>query len=295
MSTLFRTVSGMLKHPLGRIERMATLRRFVRWQVGSRILGMPVAAPWIDGTRLLVSTGMRGATMNLYVGLQEFEDMGFTLHLLSPGDGFVDVGANVGVYSVLAGSRGAWGLAFEPVPSAYQVLMDNLRLNGLCDRFDARNVGVGGEVGQLRFTVNGGPTNHVLTSEEVDEDSVAVPVRPLAELVGGRAPLMIKVDVEGFESEVIRGGIEVLSQASLMAILIELNGLGGRYGFRDSDNHDSLVGLGFRPVRYDPFHRTLAKLDNHRTSGNTLYVRDAGALSVRLRNAAPFRWGNVEI
>ena len=45
---------------------------------------------------------MTGATGNIYAGLHEFVDMAFCLHLLRSGDLFVDVGANIGSYTVLA-------------------------------------------------------------------------------------------------------------------------------------------------------------------------------------------------
>jgi hypothetical protein len=87
-----------------------------------------------NDTRLLVCRGMVGATGNLYVGLQEFEEMAFMLHQLRPDDVFVDVGANVGAYTLLAGTAGARCVAFEPVPATFRALRDNVRLNGLQTR-----------------------------------------------------------------------------------------------------------------------------------------------------------------
>lgn len=81
--------------------------RILRWQLGSRLLGSRVVVPFVDGSWLLVGTGMHGATGNVYVGLMEFEDMAFVLHLVCEGDEFLDVGANMGVYSILAATRGA--------------------------------------------------------------------------------------------------------------------------------------------------------------------------------------------
>jgi hypothetical protein len=63
---------------------------------------MPVVVPFVGDTRLLVARGMRGATGNVYVGLHEFEEMAFALHALRPSSRFIDVGANVGSYTVLA-------------------------------------------------------------------------------------------------------------------------------------------------------------------------------------------------
>ena len=45
---------------------------------------------------------MIGATGNLFCGLHEIEDMGFVLHFLRSDDIFLDVGVNVGTYTVLA-------------------------------------------------------------------------------------------------------------------------------------------------------------------------------------------------
>ena len=58
--------------------------------------------------------------------------MGFLLHVLRSEDLFVDVGANVGSYTILACSVvGARGISFEPVPSTYKRLVENMRLNHL--------------------------------------------------------------------------------------------------------------------------------------------------------------------
>ncbi len=72
LATPWRVVRHYLNHPLGRRDRIGTLVRMLRWQAGSRLLGAEVAMPFVDGARLLVETGMHGATGNVYVGLMEF-------------------------------------------------------------------------------------------------------------------------------------------------------------------------------------------------------------------------------
>jgi hypothetical protein len=68
--------------------------RFLPWKLGSRMLCMPVIVPWVGSTSLVIETGMTGATMNFYCGLHGAADMAFVLHVLRPGDVFLDVGAN---------------------------------------------------------------------------------------------------------------------------------------------------------------------------------------------------------
>jgi hypothetical protein len=102
MKNLFRLVRFVWNHPMNRSARLAALGRVIRWQLASRLVLGPIALPFINGTYLFATRGMTGATGNWYCGLHEYEDMPFVLHNLKSGDLFVDVGANIGSYSILA-------------------------------------------------------------------------------------------------------------------------------------------------------------------------------------------------
>jgi len=275
----------MLRHPLGRKNKFATIKRFMRWQIGSRVLNAAVAMPFVGNTRLLVKSGMHGATMNLYVGIQEFEDVAFLLHLLRPEDTFIDIGANVGVYTVLAaGVRKATVIAVEPVPVTYDEFLDNINLNRIGQHVIAHNIGIAAEEGELRFSASHGPTNHVLRAKE-HEPSVIVTVKTLDDVAAGSSPALIKIDVEGFEPEVIRGGCNLLSSPSLLALIVELNGLGAQYGFDDRATDKLLREHGFVSVQYAPFERQLTEIPGPNATGNTLYIRPSVELDDRLRSS----------
>ena len=76
MYSPLNTLSFILRHPLNRAKKGAALRRFIRWQIASRLLPGAVAVPFVDSTRLLVLPGMTGATGNIYCGLPEYQEMG---------------------------------------------------------------------------------------------------------------------------------------------------------------------------------------------------------------------------
>lgn len=102
MTSLISTLRYILRHPLNAGAQWKALTRYLRWQLGSRLLPGAALVPFVNDTVLVVSPGMTGATQHIYTGLHEFEDCGFLLHLLRAGDLIVDIGANVGVYTVLA-------------------------------------------------------------------------------------------------------------------------------------------------------------------------------------------------
>lgn len=281
------TLSFIVRHPLNRGHSLRSVLRYFRWQVGSRLVPGPVAIPFVDTTRLLVSPGMTGATGNVYCGLHEFEDMCLVLHTLRPGDLFVDIGANIGSYTILAaGGCSAQVVAIEPLPATYKVLSDNIGLNGLTELVSAKNVGLAAEDGTLRFSRDLDTVNHVLTDAEVGSlQTVEVPVRTLDGILKDAAPTLIKIDVEGFETQVISGGTDSLRNPELIAVLMELNGSGSRYGFDESKLHLQMIELGFNAFRYEPVSRTLSPELNENKTGNTLYVRNIGRLWDRVRSA----------
>jgi hypothetical protein len=102
------TLTFIINHPLNRIRRLQAIREYVSWQIGSFLVSTDVVFEWINGSKFLVHKGETGLTGNIYTGLHEFSDMGFLRHVLRPTDLFIDVGANVGSYTILAcGAIGA--------------------------------------------------------------------------------------------------------------------------------------------------------------------------------------------
>jgi FkbM family methyltransferase len=288
LRSLWDTVRLIWSHPLSSRNRSEALERWLRWQVGSRILPGSAIVPFAGSAVLVVQSGLAGATGNIYLGLWEFEEMAFILHCLREGDRFADIGANVGTYTVLASAVcRAESLAIEPVPETFAHLVDNLRVNGIDARVRALQIGIAGRPCVLRFTRSQDAMNHVACDDE--SDVTEVPVRTLDEVVGERAPLVMKIDVEGFETEVIAGGGRTLQDPELRALIIELNGSGVRYGFDETALRRIIEGAGFRPYDYEPFTRRLTAIDPEGRSGNTLYLRDLPTLEQRIRGASPVR------
>jgi FkbM family methyltransferase len=236
------TLSFITQHPLNEHRKLKAIHRWLCWQVGSRLVPGPVVINFVNNSMLLVTPGMTGATGNVYTGLHEFQDMAFVLHLLRRGDVFVDVGANVGSYTVLAGGVGANCISIEPIKSSFDHLIRNINLNGIYNAVSARNIGIGAQKGILKFTKALDTVNHVVSlSEARDEATTDVEVNTLDNVVAEAEPALIKIDVEGFETEVIAGAEKVLSKKSLLAVIMELNGSGCRYNYDESKLYEGML------------------------------------------------------
>ena len=274
---MYRTLSLIVKHPLTRDRPLSALARFVKWQVQSRLM-REVEVDWIEGAKLLVANGMKGATGNIYCGIHEFVDMAFLLHILRPKDLFVDVGANIGSYTILASVVvGASTIAVEPDAKAMRALRRNVELNGVCGLVTTVEAAVGTTAGTANFTIGLDCTNHIASGR--NEQSREVIMRTLDSVVGDSAPVLMKFDVEGFEDEVIAGAKHTLQRKSLLAIETE--------GSSEVVTN-ALLEAGFGRMYYDPFSRRLLTSPRHQQS-NALFVRDRERVEARLQSASPRR------
>lgn len=267
MASILPTLRFIASHPLSSKRPLSAYWRYARWQIESRLRD-EVVFDWVEGSKLVARNGMTGATGNIYCGLHEFVDMAFVLHVLRPGDLFVDVGANIGSYTVLASAVcGARSIAIEPDPGTVQSLKRNVEVNGIGDRVTVIETAVGAEAGAVRFTVGKDTTNRV--TGEADEPTREVKVCTLDDILANKDPLLIKMDVEGYEPQVVGGALATLAKPSLAAVITETT---------DPTIESCLENCGFVRASYQPFERQIAAVPPPRggvpaASNNTLFVR----------------------
>jgi FkbM family methyltransferase len=286
LATILRFI---VRHPLNRSHRARAIGRFLRWQLASRLLPYPISLPFVDGLSLFAERGMTGATGNYYCGLHEAEDMAFVLHFMRPGDVFYDIGANVGSYSLLAAAAGVGRIiGFEPSTETSAKYRRNIALNGLERVIEHQRVALGANDGELSFTRGHDTTNHVVAENERPVASETVPVRRFDEFFAARVPSFVKMDVEGFEAQVLAGASSALKDPSLMGLLVEDNGSDHRYGTGGSVS-ELLVAHGFAVFGYDLATRTLTSGRKERATGNLLFLRNFETASERVRGSRKFQ------
>ncbi len=211
-----------------------------------------------------------GRAIFLY-GVYEIATTKFVTAALQPGDCFVDVGANVGYYSVLAGTRvGSAGKvhAFEPVPRLRCQLQRNIEMNGL-HNVTAHESAVWSQEGEIAFYETSSAENSGISSAFPGPARVEMPGKvgattldELARRISRRIDL-IKIDVEGSELAVFQGGPRLLHSAEAPALIFEAFDIGppagllGRHGYEVRCLHYSRAkGIQFPGIdgeRENPF------------------------------------------
>ena len=136
---------------------------------------------------------------------------------LREGDTFIDIGAYIGYYSILArnivGSSGKV-IAFEPNPESYKILKKNFEINRYTNCI-AENLALSDEDGITRLFI-GKTTNDsssmFLVEEVNDKKYVEVQTITLDRYceINGIAPEFIKIDAEGAEYKILKGMLRVI-------------------------------------------------------------------------------------
>lgn len=173
-----------------------------------------------------------------------------SLTLLQPGDVAIDVGANLGIWSLLAARRGARVHAFEPVPAIAARLRQHIADNGAA--VDVNQLAAGSERGSLPFfaVADGNTGASSLSRQRDDSEEIDVDVVPLDDLID-HADLM-KVDVEGAEILVFRGARRLLSSDDAPIVFFEMSEqLSGSFGASGADVKRFLADCGYRIYRWD--------------------------------------------
>ncbi|MEZ6121186.1 MAG: FkbM family methyltransferase [Pirellulaceae bacterium] len=163
-------------HPANRGRRLKTACRFVAWQVNKRLIRSVWTIPAFEQFQMRLHPDSFGSIVMIYTsGCPDYEEMHFVQRYLKTGDAVVDIGANIGIYSLLFAScvqRTGYVLAFEAGEQAYQYFKENIQLNQLQTRIDARFSAIGEVDGTVEFIQSADVINRLAVQSQDHQQQV---------------------------------------------------------------------------------------------------------------------------
>ncbi len=204
----------------------------------------------------------------IYGGEFERQEQRFVNAFLKPGDIFVDIGANIGLFTLIAAHRvgkSGYVYAFEPCSKAYQHLVANAQLNHLTNT-SCYQLAFSDQKRQanLKIPLDGydawsslgqpyeGKMIKVETVQTVTWDDFA----QKHDLIG--KVTMMKIDVEGWETHVLSGGYKTLSRADAPILQVEFTEEARRAaGSSCAELYHALEKFGYKMFTYNAKERKL--------------------------------------
>jgi len=272
------TMRRIWSHPENRHRRARALAVYGAWQVWERTVRRPWTVRLTPNRRIRCHPHSTIGSSVLYYGLPDPMEMSFLLRLLSAGDLFVDIGANLGIYTVLASSvPGVRVLSLEPSTASFARLRENIELNGIGSQVTALQVAAGNRCGQARLSTAADAMNGLVATDDVGS-SETVDITTVDRLLDDldQTPVAaMKIDVEGFEPDVLEGAGAMIGR-DRPALVVEVN---------DPEWVASFAARnGYTCVEYHPEGHTLSPASVRAYDGrNALLVADLDETARRLQ------------
>jgi FkbM family methyltransferase len=254
------------------IDRKRAVARHFSWQVRKILRQFPFEQR-ISESRIIAAHRDCGVSALINSqGLYNYNNMSWLKELTARGGTFFDIGANIGAFTLVASEQHSCQvLAFEPHPETFRRLERNIELNG---RTNARafNLALSNQTGDAVLTEGAdSSTNRVAAPGHAGVAIQCVRADQFCREHHVR-PTLVKIDVEGFELEVLEGFGDMLGDVGV--VLVEINGLSDARGAGSGRIHDLLVARGLRgPYQCEFDHRRLRQWTGN-TAEDPLYVSE---------------------
>lgn len=254
-----------------RTYRFTGKPRLIRYWMNRRNQATSQIRVLPGGARILCDFSVPYEAM-VWLKQEEETDICILEKLLHFGDTFVDCGANIGLWSLVAANRVGVGgavYAFEPNPNTFRKLSSNsISLNKFASIIRLVPTAVGDVSGLLNFRASSSH-NVSSVSEEFTHGTIQVPVATLDKELNNVVVHGIKIDVEGYEMNVLQGATALLQRCKPW-LCVEFNTELTRVNsLRDWNVHNFLRGYGYRPQLFANINSSAYRYlpDSWQTSG----------------------------
>jgi FkbM family methyltransferase len=283
------------RHPANRGRVPVALARAAAWQAYKRTIARPLTIRGYDGAvRIRAYPNSPEAGRFIYFsGVPDHAEAALLTRVLRQGDRFVDGGAHIGTYGLLAAALvGPSGQVdcFEAAPAALTRLCENIALNGF-DNVRVHAAALSDRSTTVRFVIDrgSGAGNRIQTSLDADRATIESPSVTLDGAVS-EAFLVCKLDIEGAEPLALKGAERWMAEGSPAVWIAEIQQrFIQRFGWSENELVEWLAERDYHPAVFDVDSNQLnmTTFDRARLRNNALFVRSSrlGELRERLASA----------
>lgn len=266
----------VLNHPNNKKAKINTLGRLFLWKLNQLFLHKPVTVDLTPEIKCVCHPDSSFGSLIVYTKFPEYAEMNFLYDYLEKDDIFVDVGANIGAYSLIAASKIKTGkiFSFEPSPKALKYLKENIQINNIKHIVTIVDKVVSDKNGFEKF-ISGkhSEVDRIGGKSDLFHKIKTIPSITLDKfLTIQKIPYvdLIKIDIEGAELKALKGLREFLVRDKVGAILFEINSNCKDYGYVEDDIFHFLENLGFSLYSFAEENK-IKKLNRNKLPGSLMF------------------------
>lgn len=250
-----KPLSKILSHPLNRHHKLRAFGRVLWWKINQLFFKVPaVVTFYSNGMKCICYPNSSYGGMVIYNNLPEYPEMLFLEKNLKNDSIFIDVGANIGVYSIIAASKIKKGrvYAFEPIPNTVAILKQNIYLNNISDQVTIIEKVASDKSGKEKFNIQDiSEVSHISTKDDKSQNTLIPSIRldDFCKERNIRYIDVLKIDVEGAEMKVLKGVELYLKMNKIRILIIELNVNNSLYGSSSNEILNYLKRFNYKTYK----------------------------------------------
>jgi len=237
---------GVLKYIWNKnsgIDKIKYLIIGIFFQIFKRFTKSIVSKKIFNGKRIFLFPNCNVSSMYAYTEIPDKKEIMLLRKLVSKNELkskviFLDIGANIGSYSVSMMDICDSVIAFEPHPYTSKRCKMNFLLNDV-NELNVKQLALSNEIGKIHFSDYGGSStiNHIVESGGIEVEVSTLDKFIIDNNFRKKDEYIIKVDVEGFEEQVFKGGENFFTKYNIRGIVFECFSKDGvfdilkKYGF----------------------------------------------------------------
>lgn len=284
-----QTISYIWTHPNCQQHKLKSLIKFFSWQFYKRLTHRFLDFKLLPSVKLRCYPDSYSTSAVLYCGLYDYDEMNFLLRYLRAEDSFLDIGANVGVYTLLAASkiRSGYIYSFEALSKNYTRLQENLQINQF-EQVKTYELAVSNQTGSVALNLAEGDSKPFITST-ITNNTIAVSTDTLDNLLQNQ-PIanltLAKMDIEGAELLALKGAVSLLKKQCPQVWILEINDSVNNFGHQKQDLVNFLNSYGYNLYGYSADTNQVFPITLEQQQGNNvLAIADSAVDFVRDRLA----------
>lgn len=239
----------VLNHPCNRGHKLRAFFRILWWKCNQLFFRLPVVIQLTPEMKCICQPSSSYASLIVYTTWPEFAEMQYAYNNLQPRSTFIDIGAGLGEFTLIAASKITIGkiVAFEPTPLAYRQLLTNIALNNLEKQVKTVTAVVSDKNGKEKFDeASISEVSRISPTKVGQKNVLAITLDTFCKKEKIKRIELLKIDVEGAELKVLRGCKSLLAHGGIEKIIVELNPNCRQYGYTQYDTVEFLQENEYR-------------------------------------------------
>jgi len=225
MLNYFFSLREILLHPFNRGQIFSTMIRLIVWKIFQKVFAQDVIVGLKNARKMLIpADSSYGSIIQYTRGYPDLIETKILLKVLKKDDVFIDVGANIGYYSILALGQGATTYSFEPNEALHFYISYSAKLNADEKKLHLSSNLISDNIGYEQFVFEKeSEVSHIARQQDITKGKKisCTTLDEVSKKYQLKQIQLLKIDAEGAEPLVFRGMKRILNKKIVSYVLFE--------------------------------------------------------------------------